>query len=250
MHTDQPYHPNEAEKSLPHHDMIFVKGGEFMMGDDESENDGEKPAHRVRVRDFCMARYPVTQALWELVMGDNPSYFKGLRRPVERVSWGDAQGFIKKLNTITKRKYRLPTEAEWEYAARGGQLSEGYIYAGSDKLKQVGWYSENSGRHTHEVGEKYPNELGLYDTCGNVYEWCNDWSDLSIGHNYYSECHEKGLVEDPKGLDLRWSVAHICRGGSWGYNANRCRVVSRSSSKDGTDLHIGFRLALSLQSVG
>ncbi len=238
MHTDHPYHPNEAEKSLPHHEMIFVKGGEFMMGDDESEFDREKPAHRVRVNDFYMARYPVTQRLWEMVMGNTPSRFEGDRRPVEQVSWDDAQAFIKKLNAFTQRQYRLPTEAEWEYAARGGVLSEGYQFAGSDKLKQVGWYTENSSGETHEVGQKYPNELGLYDMSGNVWEWCADW---------YGD-YPQVVQTNPTGPT---SGSHrVRRGGSWRHSAESCRVSNHNRNFDSPDYRnnsLGFRVASSLQ---
>ncbi len=243
MHTDHPYHPNEAEKSLPHHDMIFVKGGEFMMGDDESEFDSEKPAHRVRVNDFYMARYPVTQRLWEMVMGDTPSRFEGDRRPVERITWNDAQAFIKKLNAFTQRQYRLPTEAEWEYAARGGRLSRGHQYSGSDKLKEVGWYSDNSHQETKPVGLKDANELDIYDMSGNVWEWVeDDW------HGSY-----KGAPED----ESAWINAgnrgspRVLRGGGWTSYALYCRVAYRYSyGPDTRTDDVGFRLALSLQSVG
>lgn len=243
MHTDHPYHPNEAEKSLPHHDMIFVKGGEFMMGDDESGNADEKPAHRVQVNDFYMARYPVTQRLWEMVVGDTPSRFEGDRRPVERVSWDDAQAFIKKLNVFTQRQYRLPTEAEWEYAARGGALSEGYQFAGSDKLKQVGWYTENSSGETHEVGQKYPNELGLCDMSGNVWEWVeDDW------HGSYKDAPKDGSAWIKPGSR---GSNRVLRGGGWFNYAQNCRAASRTFY--GPDIRnniVGFRLVLSLQSVG
>ncbi|MCB0576929.1 MAG: formylglycine-generating enzyme family protein, partial [Saprospiraceae bacterium] len=167
-------HPPILTERLPNDiafDMLLVDGGEYLMGgaEEEAGND-EKPVHRVKVSTFYLGKYPVTQSVWQSVMRDNPSNFKGDNRPVEQVSWDDVQEFLKKLNSLTKQDYRLPTEAEWEFAARGGLHSEEYLYAGSDKLKQVGWYNANSNGETHEVGQKLGNELGLYDMSGNVYE--------------------------------------------------------------------------------
>ena len=146
-----------------------------MGSEDEEAYDDEKPVHEVVLSDFYIGKFPVTQALWNAVLKDYPSFFNGDSRPVERVSWEDTQVFIKKLNELTGRAYRLPTEAEWEYAARGGRQSKGYKYAGSNKLKEVGWYWENTHFETKAVGLKYPNELGIYDMSGNVREWCQDW---------------------------------------------------------------------------
>ena len=216
-----------------------------MGGTDEDTDafDREKPAHQVRLSSFYLGKFPVTQDLWEAVMGNNPSDFKGGRRPLQRVSWDDAQGFIKKLNVLTKRQYGLPTEPEWEYAARGGIINEGYLFAGSDKLKQVGWYDENSHSETHDVGQKYPNELGLYDMSGNVYEWCNDRFDS----NYYAKCKKQGIVENPPGPES--GSLRVIRGGSWSSTAQYCRVAYRINFGPGLR-EVGFRLALSLQSVG
>jgi sulfatase modifying factor 1 len=149
-------------------EMILVEGGTFQMGDDKSEYGSEKPEHPVEVASFYLGKYQVNQSLWEKITGENPSYFKGENRPVEQVSWDDAQSFIQKLNKFTHQKFRLPSEAEWGFSARGGIYSQGYQYAGSDKLSQVGWYDENSENQTHEVGLLLPNELGLYDMSGNV----------------------------------------------------------------------------------
>ncbi|MBQ3247459.1 MAG: SUMF1/EgtB/PvdO family nonheme iron enzyme, partial [Alistipes sp.] len=160
-------------------EMVFVKGGTFTMGataEQGSDADSdEKPAHSVTVSNFYIGKYEVTQAQWEAVMGKNPSRFKGDNLPVERVSWNDIQKFIEKLNAKTGKRYRLPTEAEWEYAARGGNQSKGYKYSGSNDIGSVAWYTDNSSSPTHPVGQKQPNELGLYDMSGNVYEWCSDW---------------------------------------------------------------------------
>ena len=162
----------KLEKGLSF-EMVYVAGGEFEMGRKDAEaEDWEKPVHKVILSPFFMSKYLVTQELWESVMGDNPSSFKGTDRPVEKVSWNDAQVFVEKLNVQTGKQYRLPTEAEWEYAARGGKRSMGFLYAGSDKLKEVGWYDANSGNETHPVGQLLGNELGIYDLSGNVWEWC------------------------------------------------------------------------------
>ncbi len=170
---------------------------------------------------------------------DNPARFKGDDRPVERVSWEDAQGFIQELNKQTGKAFRLPTEAEWEYAARGGKYSQGYLYAGSDRLKQVGWYDENSGSQTREVGLLLGNELGLCDMSGNVLEWCGDW----FGENYYAECQEKGMVKDPQG-PLSGSN-RVLRGGSWFGDARGCRCSYRDGDAPGLrNGNIGFRLVL------
>lgn len=170
--------------------MVYVEGGTFMMGatseqgSDTSEQlslidddmyDDAKPVHHVTVSNFRIGKYEVTQCEWEAVMGENPSYFKGSNRPVENVSWDDCQKFIAKLNRVTGKRFRLPTEAEWEYAARGGNKSKGFTYAGSNNLDEVAWHDGNSDCKTHDVGTKCPNELGLYDMTGNVGEWCSDW---------------------------------------------------------------------------
>jgi len=161
--------------------MVRVDGGTFTMGATSEQGSNaagdEKPAHQVNLSSFSIGKYEVSQEEWEAVMGSNPSYFKGAKRPVEKVSWNDCQAFIRKLNELTGRSFRLPTEAEWEYAARGGNKSIGDKYAGGDNLGSVAWYEDNSGGTTHNVGTKSPNELGLYDMSGNVWEWCQDWYD-------------------------------------------------------------------------
>ena len=159
-------------------EMVLVNGGIFMMGC-APENEincweKEEPAHTVSLSDFYIGKYEVTQAQWKAVMGDNPSAFKGDDLPVEMVSWEDVQEFIRKLNATTRKNYRLPTEAEWEFAARGGTKSKGYKYSGSDDLDEVAWHSLSGIVVTHRVGIKNPNELGIFDMNGNVYEWIND----------------------------------------------------------------------------
>ncbi len=233
-------------------DMLPVQGGTFNMGDEHGDLwDACRPVHQVRVSDFYIGKYPVTQALWKAVNdGKNPSRFQDDDRPVEMVSWDDAQAFVKALNQITKGTrlegyhYRLPTEAEWEYAARGGQYhAEGYKYAGSDRLKDVGWFTENSGSETKPVGLKYPNQLGIHDMSGNVWEWCeDDW------HDNYKDAPVGGQawIDSPKRGSHR-----VDRGGGWGDGALNCRAAFRYfNTPDSRFFNLGFRLALSLQSVG
>ena len=215
--------------------MIYVAGGTFNMGADDSDAyDSEKPVHSVTVSSFSIGKYEVTQKLWKAVMGTNPSDFKGDNLPVENVSWNDVQEFIRKLNAKTGKHYRLPAEAEWEYAARGGNRSRGYKYSGSDNLSSVAWYNENSGSKTHPVGTKSSNELGIYDMTGNVWEWCLDWYDSS----YYSSSPSTNPAGPATGS------YRVFRGGSWDDFARVCRVYSRSgSTPGGRHNFLGFRLA-------
>ena len=158
--------------------MVKVQGGTFTMGATAEQGgvvtSDEKPAHEVTLSSFSIGQTEVTQELWEAVMGSNPSYWKGSKLPVEQVSWNDCQEFVKKLNALTGQKFRLPSEAEWEYAARGDSQSRGYKYSGSNNIDDVAWYDGNSDK-THAVATKQPNELGIYDMSGNVLEWCQDW---------------------------------------------------------------------------
>ena len=217
--------------------MVRVDGGTFMMGatseqGSDAESD-EKPAHQVTLSTYSIGETEVTQALWKAVMGSNPSNFKGDQRPVEKVSWDDCQTFIQKLNQLTGRKFRLPTEAEWEYAARGGNKSRGYKYSGSNTISAVAWYDDNSSSSTHDVKTKQANELGLYDMSGNVWEWCQDW------YGSYSS----GAQTNPTGA-LRGSNL-VDRGGSWRSNARNCRVAVRGHfTPDFRGINRGLRLAL------
>ncbi len=200
-----------------------------MMGD---ANMGNAPLHKVTVSSFYMQASTVTQEFWELVMGNNPSSDKSWKdNPVTHVSWYDCQEFIKKLNSITGKNYRLPAEAEWEYAARGGKLSKGYKYAGSDNLDEVAWYYGNSNKKNHPVKEKKPNELGIYDMSGNVWEWCNDW---------YCEYRDQ-YIKNPQGSDI--GKYRVLRGGSWDFSAVNCLVAYYDYGDPDYRLDIGgFRL--------
>lgn len=214
--------------------MVEVDGGVFKMGS-ESGDDDETPVHEVKLKSFSIGQTEVTQELWETVMGTNSSNWKGLKLPVENVSWNDCQTFITKLNALTGQQFRLPTEAEWEYAARGGSQSKGYTYSGSNSLDEVAWYWSNSDSKTHDVATKSPNELGIYDMSGNVFEWCQDW----YGDNYYVS----SVIINPTGPSS--GSYRVCRGGSWYSAATNCRCAYRSSGTPSiSNFKLGFRLAL------
>ena len=224
-------------------ELIHIEGGSFLMGDEKSEYDDDIPVHEVTVPSFYMGKYQVMQDMWTIVMGGNPSYDNDGKRPVENISWLDCQKFIQKLNQKTKKNFRLPTEAEWEYAAKGGLYSQSFNFAGSDKLSQVGWYQANSNREIHEVGLLLPNELGLYDMSGNVWEWCeDDW------HENYEGAPVNGSawVNSPERGTWR-----VLRGGSSFSGAVDCRPAIRYPYAPGSrDDHDGFRLVLPFQSAG
>jgi formylglycine-generating enzyme required for sulfatase activity len=225
--------------------MVFVKGGTFQMGSNSGDSD-ENPVHTVTVSDFYIGKYEVTQKEWKEVMGNNR---KGDNLPVEQVSWYDAVEFCNKKSrkegltpcysgsgknitcNFNANGYRLPTEAEWEYAARGGNKSRNYKYSGSNTIGDVAWYQSNSGSKTHPVGKKQANELGLYDMSGNVWEWCWDW------YGNYSSSSQT----NPRGAS--YGSNRVFRGGSWYYNAFSCRVADRLNRNPGSSGNfIGFRL--------
>ena len=218
--------------------MMAVEGGTFTMGATaEQGNDiasDERPIHQVTLSAYSIGQTEVTQELWLAVMGDNPSYFTGdLQRPVEQTSWDDCQAFITKLNQLTGKTFRLPTEAEWEYAARGGNKSQGFKYAGSNNVGEVAWYDGNSGMETHPVATNAPNELGLNDMSGNGWEWCQDWFGSYSSHTQFN----------PIGPDS--GSRRVTRGGCWGYIAWASRVSKRNdNSPTLQSYYFGFRLAL------
>lgn len=223
--------------------MIKVKGGTFTMGctseqDGECERD-EKPAHKVTLSDYYIGQTEVTQALWKAVMGSNPSYFeKGNNYPVEQVSWNDCQEFVNKLNNLLSsqldgKRFALPTEAQWEYAARGGNKSRHYKYSGSNTSDNVAWFTDNSRNSTHAVGTKSVNELGIYDMSGNVLEWCQDW------YGSYSSSSQTNPTGPSSG------TYRVSRGGSWFNRAKNSRVSYRCSpSPDNRSSNLGLRVVL------
>ena len=240
-------------------EMVRVEGGTFRMGATSEQKDeawdGEKPVHSVTLSSYYIGKTEVTQALWQAVMGSNPSNFKGADLPVECVSWDDCQEFIQKLNSLTGRNFRLPTEAEWEFACRGGNNSRGYKYSGRNKLGSVAWYNGNSGGKTHSVGSflwggfsaptgdsggkthpvgtKTPNELGIYDMSGSVWEWCNDWYG-----NYTANSQT-----NPTGPQC--GSGRVRRGGSWFNDARSCRSSNRNGNYPPDRCNfLGLRLAL------
>lgn len=217
--------------------MIWVEGGTFQMGGTEEQGrdaaDDEKPVHSVTLNSYYIGQTEVTQMLWMAVMGSNPSCYKGDNLPVEKISWDDCQMFITKLNQLTGQKFRLPTEAEWEYAARGGKQSNGYKYSGSNILHDVAWYSDYFNSKTHPVATKRPNELGLYDMSGNVWEWCQDRYGPYVN----------SVQSNPKGPSL--GSLRVNRGGSWLNFERNCRVSFRNfNMPSNADDFIGLRLAL------
>ena len=222
-------------------EMVEVRGGTFRMGATSEQGsyagNDEKPVHSVTLSSYYIGKTEVTQALWKAVMGSNPSYFKGDNLPVESVSWYDCQEFIHKLNSLTGQNFRLPTEAEWEFACRGGNNSRGYMYSGSYNIKNVAWYDQNSGSKTHPVATKLPNELGIYDMSGNVWEWCSDWyGDYSYG----AQTNPKGPYD---------GSSRVFRGGSWYSYYFNCpgysRCSNRSYNSPGDRIsNLGLRLTL------
>jgi formylglycine-generating enzyme required for sulfatase activity len=252
------------EEKMPKN-FVPVKGGTFTMG-----RAGEGMPHQVALSSFCIGKYQVTHAEYQAITGKTPAHSKtDGKKPVESVTWFDVIHFCNLLNkkhgypsaynakgdlldrkgkitTNTNQVYgfRLPTEAEWEYAARGGSRSQGYEFSGSNKIEEVAWFDGNSDKQTHPVGLLKPNELGLYDMSGNVWEWCHDWYD----EKYYSACNEKGTVQNPSG-PYKGSY-RVFRGGGWGYVAQFCGVAYRNNDAPAYQSNsLGFRLALSLQLV-
>ena len=256
----------ELRKNQPNYytlaepEMVFVQGGTFWMGCTNEQccdcDKDESPTHRVTLDDFYIGKYEVTQVQWDLIMDSDIEQLhqeavwqeprtkfcgKGDNYPMYYVTWADAQEFITRLNAATGRQYRLPTEAEWEYAARGGNKSKGYKYSGSNNIYDVAWFEDNSDYSVHPVGSKLPNELGIYDMSGNVREWCWDWYD-----RYPTRSQQNPVIKAKPANDLRSFDYHIVRGGSWDCTPSRCRIAFRSTG----DIfsiwcrEIGFRLVL------
>ena len=233
--------------------MISVKGGSFYMGCDDpefhaAEFDNERPIHRVHVSSFFISKYEVTLGQWRKIMGMYPPAYNGVdygnkycdECPVVKISWDDALEFINRVNKKYNKHYRLPTETEWEFAARGGKYNKNLRYAGSNNINAVAWYGKPNGT-THKVGEKQPNQLEIFDLCGNVAEWCSDW----YGEDFY-----QGTVDavDPRGPSK--GEKRICRGGSYYDDDVICRVTNRGRFEPDTRRwDIGFRLAMDDLSV-
>lgn len=219
-------------------DMVFVEGGIFDMGSDKGQED-EQPIHTVKLKDFYIGKYPVTQAQWEEVMGVNPSHFEGCPdHPVEQVKMAHCKEFITRLRRLTGLKFRLPTEAEWEYAAGGGAVQPGFKYAGGTSLKDLGWYDKNSGNRTHPVGEKVSNSLDLFDMSGNVQELCQDYYDA----DYYGFAAHR-IITNPKGP--KEGTHHVTRGGSWAETTDSSRITFRGYLRwDADTNNVGLRLVM------
>ena len=224
--------------------MVYVQGGTFTMGATSEQGneafDDERPTHSVTLSSYYIGETEVTQALWQAVMGTNPSLNnQGGNFPVEGIGYDGCKKFIRKLNTLTGQSFRLPTEAEWEYAARGGNKSRGYKYSGSNDVNSVAWYVDNSSNHTHEVKGKLSNELGLYDMSGNVWEWCNDLYD------YYTSNAQTNPKGPGPGQTSAYAEINQFRGGCYRYRSRFCRVSSRSNyTPPMSESFVGFRLAL------
>ena len=215
-------------------DMVLVKGGKFTMGND-SESIDRRPAHRVILKDYSISRFEVTEQQWKAVMGSNPSKYSYCEDcPVTDVSWTEAMAFVNKLNEKTGKHYRLPSEAEWEFAARGGKQGRLYQFSGKRGPQPIAWYNDNSKDHVHPVGRKVANELGIFDMSGNVEEWCNDW--------YSKDYYTKKDVTDPTGPD--GGISKVVRGGSWNSSAHDIVVTRRAAYLPDTKSNtLGFRLA-------
>lgn len=212
--------------------MKYVEGGTFMMGEDCYVDYDERPQHEVKLDSYYIGETQVTQELWKAVMGDNPSKFIGNKLPVENVSWNDCKKFIEKLNIITGKSFNLPTEAQWEYAARGGINA---VAGSCNDVMQESWNNENSDRETHPVGKKRANPLGLYDVLGNVWEWCCDY----YNKKYYSDSPYINPTGPISGSN------RVLRGGSWETSPNLCRVTRRIDYRPGySNSFTGLRLAL------
>ena len=215
--------------------MVFVEGGSFVMGATSEQDDefwsNELPTHKVQLNSFYISKYEITQKQWQAVMGKNPSWFINGNLPVENVSWNDVHVFLNKLNAMTGKNYRLPTEAEWEFAARGGNHSRGYKFSGDNFLNDVAWYDNNSGAKTHPVGKKLANELGIFDMSGNVSEWCED--------RYGSYSQESQF--NPTGP--KEGYYRVVRGGSFSDYSRRCRVSNHFlDDPDASNIYTGFRI--------
>lgn len=225
---------NSPSKSIPK--MTFVQGGQGLFGSTNNNAEvDEYPQRKVEIKSFYISTFEITQAEWMYIMDTNPSYFKGDNRPVECVSWYDVQEYIRELNKLTGKTYRLPTELEWEYAARGGYHQQKYEFSGSSYCSLVGWWRKNSGRETSIVGEKLPNRLGLYDMTGNVHEWCANKYDSLL----YKRKIITSFIHEPYPDEV------TVKGGCWQSRKRYLRIANRNHIHPSTkNAGIGFRLAM------
>ncbi|MCX6244292.1 MAG: SUMF1/EgtB/PvdO family nonheme iron enzyme [Bacteroidetes bacterium] len=232
---------NSAQVFQP--ELIFVRGGSFKMGTIRGVKD-EQPGHVVTLDDFYIGKFEVTQNQWKQIMDQDTSkrYIMNCGNcPTERVSWYNVMEFIEKLNLETGLNYRLPTEAEWEYAAKGGKLSKGFAFSGSDTIDVVAWKDGNAGNTTHPVGKKKPNELGIYDMTGNVFEWCSDW--------YSPTWYEVSEKKNPAGPEA--GTFRVMRGGSWFHDHTGLRITEREKGNPSYRYgYVGFRLCRSASDTG
>ncbi len=222
--------------------MVKVGGGQFTMGSSsDSARAREKPAHTVTLSSFYIGKTEVTQALFERIMGWNVSYYACSECPVNNVSWMNVQLFIERLNAASGLKFSLPTEAQWEYAAKGGQLSQSYLYSGSNDIDEVAWYVKNSSRKSHPVAAKRPNELGLYDMTGNLWEYCQDDLSRRVYHREQAIDPLFGSNKNPRAVSMK-----VIRGGGYEFSADESEVFKRDGMTSNVRMpDVGFRLALS-----
>lgn len=233
---------SQAELAALLDELILVEGGSFMMGSPlAGAAPREQPVHRVDLDTFYIGKTEVTQSLYTRVMGGHFSYFQCEICPVNNISWSNIQQFIERLNAMTGKSFRLPTEAEWEYAARGGQQSQGYIFSGSNSIDEIAWYAENASRRSHPVAQKKPNELGLYDMTGNLWEFCQDDMDAKA-YRYHQTINP--LFDNGRGADK--VSMKVIRGGGYEFAANESDVYKRDGATSNVRMpDIGFRLVMS-----
>jgi len=240
--TENQYSLSQSTLEQLESDMVWVEGGDFFMGSDSAAAlKREQPKHQVTLEGFYIAKTEVTQALFEELMGWNYSYFPCDNCAVNNISWFNIQLFIQRLNKITGKTYRLPTEAEWEYAAKGGQKSQNYLYSGSNNIDEVAWYAKNAERKSHPVAQKKPNELGLFDMTGNLWEFCQD----TMSRTAYTKDPRINPIIG-KADDFTTKAMKVIRGGGYEFNANESQVFRRDGATNNVRMpDIGFRLAMS-----
>jgi formylglycine-generating enzyme required for sulfatase activity len=249
--TEQQYHLSDQTQAKLLAEMTWVEGGSFTMGSNDGDAaDREKPAHAVTVDGFYIGRTELTQDVFEELMGWNSSYFSCARCPVNNLSWFNTQLFFERLNRITGKRFRLPTEAEWEYAARGGIHSKGFLFSGSNTIDEIAWHAGNAENRSHPVAQKAPNELGLYDMTGNLWEFCLD--DMSrrsyaMHHRINGDQPRINPLNLPKNDDPRRKAMKVLRGGGYEFGAAESQVYRRDGASNNVRLpDVGFRLVMEI----